>query len=78
LWDFGDGATSSEIQPVHTYPSEGIVSVSLTIFNLYGTETLIASNLITVSSVATWTNANVSGNWSDSSSWDPVSIPDSG
>jgi PKD repeat protein len=31
LWDFGDGATSAEQNPVHTFPSPGIYNVSLTI-----------------------------------------------
>lgn len=31
FWDFGDGATSTEIHPVHTYPAGGDYKVSLTI-----------------------------------------------
>ena len=31
LWDFGDGTTSTEIHPVHTYPAGGNYTVSLTI-----------------------------------------------
>lgn len=33
LWDFGDGATSSEQNPVHTYEAEGLYMVTLTIFD---------------------------------------------
>ena len=33
LWDFGDGNTSSEQNPVHTYEVEGTYQVSLTIFS---------------------------------------------
>ncbi|MEO0724666.1 MAG: PKD domain-containing protein [Bacteroidota bacterium] len=33
LWDFGDGNTSSEQNPVHTYELEGTYQVSLTIFS---------------------------------------------
>ncbi len=33
LWDFGDGSTSSEQNPVHLYSEEGIYTVCLTIFN---------------------------------------------
>ena len=33
LWDFGDGTTSSEQNPVHTYAEEGFYQVSLTIFS---------------------------------------------
>lgn len=32
LWDFGDGTTSTELNPVHTYQSTGSFSVSLTSF----------------------------------------------
>jgi len=30
LWNFGDGETSTEFEPQHTYPGEGIFTVSLT------------------------------------------------
>ncbi len=33
FWDFGDGNTSSEQNPVHTYAEEGTYQVTLTIFN---------------------------------------------
>jgi len=32
-WDFGDGTTSAEQNPVHTYLEPGTYSVSLTVFN---------------------------------------------
>ena len=79
LWDFGDGGTSGDINPSHSYTSAGVYSVSLTDSGPYGTDTKTQPNLITVSPTsATWTNSNASGNWSDSSSWDPVAIPDYG
>ncbi|MBK7214008.1 MAG: PKD domain-containing protein [Bacteroidales bacterium] len=31
LWDFGDGSTSAEIDPVHVYPATGTYTVTLTI-----------------------------------------------
>jgi PKD repeat protein len=31
LWDFGDGATSTEQNPIHTYTSAGVYTVSLTV-----------------------------------------------
>lgn len=35
LWDFGDGASSTEKNPTHTYTTEGIYSVCLTITDKY-------------------------------------------
>jgi PKD repeat protein len=37
LWDFGDGATSTEANPVHTYSGEGVFTISLTGTNPNGT-----------------------------------------
>jgi PKD repeat protein len=33
LWDFGDGMTSSDPNPVHTYSSDGVYGVTLTVNN---------------------------------------------
>ncbi len=33
LWDFGDGNTSTEVSPSHTYEEAGVYFVSLTVFN---------------------------------------------
>ena len=33
LWDFGDGNTSTEQNPVHSYPNAGFYTVSLTATN---------------------------------------------
>ncbi len=38
-WDFGDGTTSTEQNPVHVYQLEGAYDVSLTVKNSYGTDT---------------------------------------
>ncbi len=48
LWDFGDGATSTEQSPVHTYNSSGIYSVNLTVTNPYGFDSLQKSSYIAV------------------------------
>ena len=37
LWDFGDGATSTEENPVHTYAAPGIYTVVLTVRGAGGT-----------------------------------------
>jgi len=36
LWDFGDGDTSSAINPSHTYTASGTYMVSLTVYSAYG------------------------------------------
>lgn len=39
LWNFGDGKTSSEISPTHTFPTAGTYNVSLTVVDDNGNET---------------------------------------
>jgi PKD repeat protein len=39
LWDFGDGSTSFEQNPTHTYATNGKYSVSLTVTNSFGQDT---------------------------------------
>jgi len=38
-WDFGDGHTSSEQSPLHSFDSAGIYQVCLTVSNQYGSDT---------------------------------------
>jgi PKD repeat protein len=50
LWDFGDGSTSVEINPFHTYLTEGNYQVKLTILSSTGAQGIaIKSDYITVS-----------------------------
>lgn len=51
LWNFGDGNTSTLQNPVHTYTADGIYSVYLEASNVFGYDTLIKSNYISVSSL---------------------------
>jgi PKD repeat protein len=48
LWDFGDGSTSTEQNPVHTYTyrNNGDFNVSLTVTGLGGTSTETKTNYI--------------------------------
>lgn len=49
LWDFGDGTTSIERSPIHTYRKEGIYTVNLNIITSLGAQGYaIKSNYITV------------------------------
>jgi len=41
-WDFGDGATSTEKDPIHTYSTAGIYTVNLTVSNENGTDSKTA------------------------------------
>ncbi len=48
VWDFGDGGTSSEQNPKHTYNTEGVFSISLTVSNENGIGVETKTNLITI------------------------------
>ncbi len=50
-WDFGDGQTSTEVNPMHTYSANGTYTVSLTAGN--DCDTLVFSKTITVTTVGT-------------------------
>jgi PKD repeat protein len=51
LWDFGDGATSTDQNPAHTYTSAGAYTVSLTAVNSCGSNTSTRTDYITVSNI---------------------------
>lgn len=48
LWDFGDGTTSTEINPVHFYSQDGFFDVSLTVTNAVGTNTATQNGYIAI------------------------------
>ncbi len=48
FWEFGDGQTSSQQNPIYTYPEPGIYSVKLTAGNIAGSDIEIKTSLITV------------------------------
>lgn len=48
FWDFGDGSTSTERNPLHTYTSPGSYSVTLTAANAYRYHSITKTNYITV------------------------------
>ena len=49
-WNFGDGGSSTEHSPSYTYNDIGIYTVSLTVTNVYASDTEIKENYIIVSS----------------------------
>jgi len=46
FWDFGDGETSAEQNPLHTYAGAGIYTVALTVWTENGTATAIREGCI--------------------------------
>ncbi len=47
-WDFGDGSTSTEKDPVHTYSEEGSYATTLQVANAFGNDSLTRPNHISV------------------------------
>ena len=48
-WDFGDGNTSVDRHPTHTYPSSGWYDVTLIVFSVNGcTDTIFQSSLVQI------------------------------
>ena len=47
-WDFGDGTTSTEKDPVHTFTHEGRYTTSLKVVNAFGNDSLTRPNHISV------------------------------
>ena len=47
-WDFGDGNTSNSQNPIHTYSSNGTYDVRLISTNLFGSDTILINNAITI------------------------------
>lgn len=43
LWEFGDGVTSTAVDPIHVYPSPGSYEVTLTATNALGTDSIVKS-----------------------------------
>ncbi len=47
-WDFGDGNTSTQQNPLHIYSASGTYTVTLIACNQYGCDTLVMPNYITI------------------------------
>jgi vibriolysin len=48
LWDFGDTGTSTLQNPSHSYAAMGVYTVTLTVTNPFGSDTMTKTNYITV------------------------------
>ena len=49
LWDFGDGTTSSQQSPTHTYLQAGTFDVSLFVSNGLGQDSIFQASVVTIS-----------------------------
>jgi PKD repeat protein len=47
-WEFGDGATSTEQNPSHTYIRQGLYTIKLTVTNAYGSSSEIKNDYIAI------------------------------
>lgn len=50
LWNFGDGGTSTQQNPSHTYAQPGQYSVKLKVTNTLGQDSIVKTNYITITS----------------------------
>lgn len=46
MWDFGDGATSTELDPTHTFPGEDTYTVTLTVSDKLGVTSTFTSDIL--------------------------------
>lgn len=70
VWDFGDGSSSTEQNPVHTYTKEGTYSVSLTDANNQGVPTTkTQAGLITVTTSSGGSSSGSSNGYTNGETW---------
>lgn len=62
LWAFGDGATSTETAPTHTYAENGTYTITLTASNANGSSIATQQIEVEIPEVTSVTNANGCGN----------------
>ncbi|NSW46425.1 MAG: M4 family metallopeptidase [Bacteroidales bacterium] len=48
LWNFGDGTTSTQQNPTHEYLNNGDYDVQLIVSNMYGSDTILYNNIVTI------------------------------
>jgi PKD repeat protein len=74
-WEFGDGATSTEQNPAHTYSNEGNFAVTLTVTTDSGAT---STKQRTVSTVANYEISPGTYSWIDPSSMTALNLADNG
>ena len=57
MWDFGDGNTSTQQNPSHTYSADGTYTVCLTVMDSCGTDSTCSTVTINSSSIGEWFEA---------------------
>jgi gliding motility-associated-like protein len=79
-WDFGNGATSSIKNPATTYFNPGNYTITLTVKNAAGTNTLTRTQYITVyeNPTANFTGSNIAGCFPVRTQFNDLSTPGSG
>ena len=60
-WDFGDGTTSTDENPVHSYTTNGTFVICLTVTNALGSDSACDTVLVEEAPEAEFTNALVAG-----------------
>lgn len=76
LWDFGDGATSTEQNPSHSYATNGVYTITLTAINAYGQHSVNKTMTIAAKPIPNFSASPVQGltvQFSDLSLEDPTS-----
>jgi PGF-pre-PGF domain-containing protein/uncharacterized repeat protein (TIGR01451 family) len=71
-WDFGDGASSTEQSPTHTYSAAGAYTVNLTVSNANGTASRLSTITVLVQPATIFPVANFSS--SATSGYVPLSV----
>ncbi|MCB0583311.1 MAG: PKD domain-containing protein, partial [Phaeodactylibacter sp.] len=61
LWDFGDGTTSSQEDPTHTYAADGNYTVTLTISSQCGTDEMVQNIEVATAPTAAFSAGVLSG-----------------
>lgn len=53
FWDFGDGTTSTEQNPIHSYNQQGVFSVRLKVTNCAGKDSILVTDAVQIQTPAT-------------------------
>lgn len=69
LWGFGDGITSTQTSPTHTYTTPGAYTATLTVSGPGGMDTLARPNYITASAPQSCVEGIANGSFEDDDDW---------